>query len=303
MRRSGERRKAATTALFLAVVVLLLGACGTQVAGQAGAGMPSTAARGPIPWTTLEPSAVTAARLDDDLRTVTLTAQVPSGPHPCVRRLKAVVTDGIYGTVPGTVHVQVTFSSPSGDTRSGCTEEAAATTRVTLPDPLGDRELVVDDHTQFTAAGATPPALRLCGRLGCTPPATGCTADSYDQALIAVDAPEHTYRGATDCSTKWLVMDFSWGTGPVCGDDTTNPACTSRLGDRWFFRAEKSGWVPIADGAAGGCQAVQHAAPAFPTSMCSLLKPLPSSLHPHHPPASPSPSTGGSAEEGVEKGE
>ncbi|MGQ4513056.1 hypothetical protein [Streptomyces sp. DW26H14] len=222
---------------------------------------------------------------------MTLSAQVPSGPRPCVRGLRAVDTDGANGSVPGAVHVQVTFSSPSGDMRSGCTKQVVATTRVTLPEPLGDRELVVDNDTQFTAAGAAPPALRLCGQLGCTPPATGCTPDSYDQALMAVDAPEHTYRDATDCRTPWLVVAFSWRTGPTCGGDTRDPACTSRLDDRWFFRAGTSGWVPIANGAAGGCEAVHRVAPAFPSSMCGSLKPLPAALHPHYPPASPSPGT------------
>jgi hypothetical protein len=238
-----------------------------------------------------QPSFVTGARLGADHRTVTLDVQVPDGPRPCMRDLKAVDTDAMYGVAPGTVHVQVTFSTPSGDQRSGCTKERGTTTHVTLPAPLGDRRLVVDIDTVFTAEGATPPALRLCGKLGCDPAPTGCTPDSYDQALMAVDVPQHTIRGDTDCQGRWMVMAFSWRTGPACGDDTKDPACSSALGDRYFFRAEKSGWVPIAEGAAGGCAVVHRKAPDFPTSMCEDLAPLSTKLHPHYPPPSPSASS------------
>ncbi|MER6060768.1 hypothetical protein [Streptomyces sp. NPDC001792] len=270
------------TVLLCAVAVLLLGGCGTRVAGGA-----SPTPTGPIPWTTFGPSGVTGARIGADHRTLSLDTRVPSGEHPCVRDLKAVDTDAAYGTVPGTVHVQITFSSPSGDRRSGCTEEKTATVRVRLPEPLGDRELVVDNDIVFTADGARPPALRLCGRLGCHPPATGCTTASYEQAMIAVDAPMHSYRDAEHCDGKWLVLDFSWRTGPACDADDKDPACTSRLGDRYFFRAERSGWKPFFDSAAGGCRAVQRREPAFPTALCASLEPLSSALHPSYPPPSP----------------
>ncbi|MGW3037661.1 hypothetical protein ACWDCB_41515 [Streptomyces sp. NPDC001178] len=285
-RRDG--RGAAVVAVLCVVVALLLGGCGTQVAGREAA--PS--ATGPIPWTVFEPSQVTGARLADGGRTLLLDAQVPSGARACVRDFKAVLTDPVEKDL---VRVQLTFSSPSGDRRSGCSKERSATARLRLPVPLGGREVVVDDYVQFTADGAKAPALRLCGKLGCTPPATGCTDASYDQALMAVGAPAHTYRDSQECDGKWLVMDFSWRTGPAC-DDASAPGCSSRLGDRWFFRAEKSGWVPIVEGAAGGCRVVRRRAPAFPDSLCRGLAPLSSSLHPSYPPASaspsPSPSTG-----------
>ncbi|MFI7402481.1 hypothetical protein ACIBW9_18770 [Streptomyces sp. NPDC049541] len=273
---------AVVAAVLGVVAVLLLGGCGTQVAGREAA--PS--ATGPIPWTVFEPSGVTGARLADGGRTLLLDAQVPSGARACVRDFKAVLTHPVQKDL---VRVQLTFSSPSGDRRSGCTKERSATARVRLPVPLGGREVVVDHDVQFTADGAKAPALRLCGELGCTPPATGCTDASYDQALMAVDAPVHSYRDTQECDGKWLVMDFSWRTGPAC-DDASAPGCSSRLGDRWFYRAGKSGWVPIVEGTEGGCRVVQRAAPAFPTSLCRGLAPLPAFLHPSYPPGSASPS-------------
>ncbi|WP_258574785.1 hypothetical protein [Streptomyces shenzhenensis] len=235
----------------------------------------------------MQPSAVTGVHLSGDRRTLFLDTQVPSGAHACVRNLKAALTDPMTDLV----WVQVTFSSPAGDRASGCTQESPATAKARLPEPLGDRDVIVDHYTRFTADGAKPPALRLCGKLGCTPPATGCTPASYDQALMAVGAPEHTYPDSERCDGKWLVLDFSWRTGPACGDSTA-PACSSRLGDRWFFRAKKPGWAPIIRTSAGGCRDVQRKEPAFPSSLCESLTPLSPSLHPSYPPPSGSPTPG-----------
>jgi hypothetical protein len=267
--------------------MLFLTACGTQVVGEGGERPPSSTADEPIPWTTMQPSAVTGVHLGADRRTLLLDTQVPSGAPACFRQLKAVLTDPMTDLV----RVQVTFISPSGDRASGCTKESTATARVRLPEPLGDRDVIVDHYTLFTTDGAKPPALRLCGKLGCTPPATGCTPASYDQALMTVDAPEHTYRDSEKCDGKWLVLDFSWRTGPACGD-STDPACSSRLGDRWFFHAKKSGWEPIIRTSAGGCRDVQRREPAFPSPLCESLAPLSPSLHPSYPPRSPSATAG-----------
>lgn len=267
--RSGSTRGAVLAALLCAVTVLLLGACGTQVAGREPSATASPAVTG-LPWTLSAPIRITGAELGTDQRTLTIASDVPGGPNPCVRNLKAALTE----PVGNSVRVQVTYDSPAGDRRSGCTETATAKTRVKLPEPLGDRELVVGyPGAVFTSEGAHPPALRLCGDLGCTPPATGCTAPSYEQALKQIGAPAHTYRNAEHCDGEWLVLDFSWRAGPAC-EDTTTGACTSHVSDRWFYKAEKSGWKSFFRTSTGGCQAVQDRQPAFPTALCASLEPL-----------------------------
>ncbi|MFI7406685.1 hypothetical protein ACIBW9_40545 [Streptomyces sp. NPDC049541] len=284
MRPEGKRG-AAAAALLCVLAVLLLGACGTQVAGQGGTAPAATAPS----WTLSAPtrSQITGAELGTDRRTVTIAVDVPSGPKPCVRDLEAKLTEPVANTVP----VQVTFTSPSGDRASGCTRTTTAKARVRLPEPLGDRELAVGyPAAVFTAHDSHLPTLRRCGDLGCTPPVTGCTPGSYEQAVKAVDVPTHTYRDAEHCDGKWLVLDLSWRTGPVCGDQADS-ACTSRLGDRWFYQAEKSGWKPFFRTTEGGCQAVRDREPAFPTALCASLEPLDPSLHPTYSPtptASPS---------------
>lgn len=257
MRRTGSL---VTVVLLSAVGVLLLGACGTLRAGSDGAATAPTTPTESERWQTFAPIRVTAARLADDRRSLSVDAEVPGRGKTCVRDVKAVVTD----TSDRTVWVQVTYSALTGSSpRSDCRATATATAKVRLPSPLGHRVLSVDNFTAFTADGADPPHLRLCGELGCHPAPTGCTSASYDQAVMALDVPNHTSRGDEHCDGKWLVFDVSSRMGPACPEGA-GPGCGASLADRWFFRAEKSGWQPIARSTKAGCTDVHGIEPAFP---------------------------------------
>ncbi|MEU1167818.1 hypothetical protein ABZ372_49405 [Streptomyces sp. NPDC005921] len=74
---------------------------------------------------------------------------------------------------------------------------------------------------------------------------------------------------------------------------STRQPCSSRLGDRWFFRARESGWAPIVRTSAGGCRDVRRKQPAFPSSLGESLAPLSPPLHPSYAPPSASPTTAG----------
>ncbi|WP_432130935.1 hypothetical protein [Streptomyces tendae] len=269
MRRT---RSLITAVLVSAVGVLLLGACGTLRAGSDGA---ATGTRRTEPtesgrWQTFAPIRVTAARLGDDRRSLSVDVEVPGRGKTCARDVKAVVTD----TSDRTVWVQVTYAAPAGGSpRADCRTTATATAKVRLPFPLGHRILSVDNFTAFTADGADPPHLRLCGELGCHPAPTGCTPASYDQAVMALDVPNHTSRGDERCDGKWLVFNVSSRMGPACPEGA-GPGCGASLNDRWFFRAEKSGWKPIARSTKGGCTDVHGTEPAFPSALCADLPPL-----------------------------
>ncbi|MFG3137219.1 hypothetical protein ACGFZA_13525 [Streptomyces sp. NPDC048211] len=259
-----QSRRSLAGVLLSAVAVLLLTACGTQ---QAGAGAP-TATEAPH-WQTFAPFRVTAARLSDGGRQLSVDAEVPGMGKTCARGLKAVVTS----TSKRTVWVQVTFSALTGDPDADCSKTATGTGKVRLPSALGHRELVVDNNTTFTADDADLPDLRLCGDRGCHPAPTGCTPTSYDQAVAALDVPNHTSRGEEHCDGKWLVFDVSSRMGPACAEGEA-PGCGASLGDRWFFRAEKSGWVPLARGTKAGCADVHRVEPAFPAALCADLPTL-----------------------------
>ncbi|ROQ66637.1 hypothetical protein EDD93_1045 [Streptomyces sp. 840.1] len=257
-------RRSLVGVLLFAVAVLLLGACGTQ---RAGAGAPT--GRETPHWQTFAPFRVTAARLADGGRALSVDVEVPGNGKTCARGLKAVVTS----TSERTVWVQVTFSALTGDPHADCSKTAPGTAKVRLPSALGHRQLSVDNDTTFTADDADLPDLRLCGDLGCHPAPTGCTPASYDQAVAALDVPNHTSRGEEHCDRKWLVFDVSSLVGPACAEGEA-PGCGASLGDRWFFRAEKKGWVPIARGTKAGCADVNRVEPAFPAALCAGLPAL-----------------------------
>lgn len=262
-----QTRRSLAAVLLSAVAVLLLGACGTLSAGSGA--IPPTPVETPH-WQEFAPFGVTAARLGADGRTLSVVAEVPGGGKTCARDVKAVVTS----TSDTTVWVQVTFSALTGGSPSAdCRRTAKATATVRLPSALGHRVLATGVHTAFTADDADLPDLRLCGELGCHPAPTGCTPASYDQAVMALDVPNHTSRGEEHCDEKWLVFDVSSRMGPACAEGEA-PGCGASLNDRWYFRAEKSGWKPIARGKHGGCADVHRVEPAFPTALCAGLPPV-----------------------------
>ncbi|TRV78348.1 hypothetical protein FKN01_13240 [Streptomyces sp. 130] len=261
MRSGGTRRRPPAAALPCALAGLPLAACGAGRAGSAPAA--------PVPWTTTAPSYVTGVRLSGD-RTLLFQARVPSGGAVCVRDLEAVLADATTDLA----RVRVTYVSPAADRASGCTEERSATAKPELPAPLRGRDVVVNNFTTFTPDGATPPALRLCGQLGCDPAPTGCTSASYEQAVPATDVPPHTTsRNAQRCDGEWLVLDLSTRMGPACAGET-DPACSARQDARWFYRARKTGWRPVARTRSGGCTDVHRVEPAFPKALCATLEPL-----------------------------
>ncbi|MFE6892290.1 hypothetical protein [Streptomyces sp. NPDC057694] len=264
-KRSRSRRSLAAV-LLSAVAVLLLGACGTLSAGSGA--IPPTPVETPH-WQTYAPFGVTAARLADDGRTLSVVAEIPHGGKTCVRDLKAVVTS----TSDRTVWVQVSYAHLTGDPHADCAGTTTGTAEVRLPSALGHRNLATDVHTTFTADGADLPELRLCGERGCHPAPTGCTPASYNQAVMALDVPNHTRRGDEHCDEKWLVFDISSRMGPACAEGEA-PGCGASRGDRWFFRAEKAGWVPIVRSTKSGCTDVHRVEPAFPSALCSGLPPV-----------------------------
>src|SRR4051794_20791876 len=106
-------RRSLVGVLLSAVAVLLLGACGTQ---RVGGGAPTTT-EAPR-WQTFAPFRVTAARLSDGGRALSVDAEVPGKGKTCARELKAVVTS----TSERTVWVQVTFSTRTGDPHADCSK-------------------------------------------------------------------------------------------------------------------------------------------------------------------------------------
>ncbi|MDF9811033.1 hypothetical protein [Streptomyces sp. SPB162] len=250
-------------------VCWLLSGCGTVHAdgGTAGTGSPS-AADSRISWTLAGPMAVNKVSVASDDRTLRLDVQVPSGTK-CTRGLKAAVDT----VANGVIYVKVTFETRSGDQRSGCTGDESALTSVRLPLSVVGHRVMVNSSDVFTLSGATRPALRKCGELGCDPAPTGCTSQSYEQAVLAADTPKHTYWDDRGCDGHWLILDLSARTGPACGDASSG-CKENAVTFRWFYRAAPDGWRAVGTSGVAGCAWIRQVAPAFPEALCRHLPAL-----------------------------
>lgn len=254
--------------VVLGAASVLLAGCGTTPArtGQEPAAATPPATTAPA-WTLAAPIRIDGVRTADGDRSLEVDAEVPDGPRDCIRGLR-----GTLETVEhGTVYVQVTYESPAHDRASGCTETQQVTATVQLREPLGSRNVMVNSMEVFTPVGATqPPALRQCGENGCAPTPPHCTSSSYRQAVNDTDIPEHTSWEERGCDDTWLVLDLSTRMGPACGDP--GDGCpSSTVAQRWFYRAEPSGWNPAATNGDAGCAGIHKILPELPERLCASL--------------------------------
>ncbi|MFH9845681.1 hypothetical protein ACH4MY_10630 [Streptomyces sp. NPDC017246] len=233
--------------------------------GATGADQGTATATGPA-WTLASPIRIAGVRTADGGRSLVVDAEVPDGAGDCVRGLR-----GELETVEhGTVHVSVTYESPAQDRASGCTGTQRVEATVKLGEPLSSRKVMVNSWNVYTPAGATPPALRKCGENGCDPTPPRCTSSSYQQAVNDTDIPKHTSWEERGCDDTWLVLDLSTRMGPACGD--AGDGCpSSNVSQRWFYRAEKSGWRPVTTNGDAGCVGIHKVLPELPERLCASL--------------------------------
>ncbi|MFB7938071.1 hypothetical protein [Streptomyces sp. NPDC056049] len=262
--------------VFGAALVFLVG-CGSRTVGTAtgveatGAAAEGGATGGAVAapaWTLSAPIRIDGVRTTDGGRSLVVGAEVPDGPVDvdCVRDLR-----GALDTVEhGTVYVSVTYESRSQDREAGCTGTRRVEAKVDLGEPLGSRRVMVNSWNVYTPAGATPPALRPCDENGCDPTPPRCTPSSYRQAVDDTDIPKHTNWDERGCDETWLVLDLSTRMGPACGD--AGDGCASgSITQRWFYRAEPSGWQAVAMNGEAGCTGIREVLPELPEHLCASL--------------------------------
>ncbi|MFI9824012.1 hypothetical protein ACIHFC_26630 [Streptomyces sp. NPDC052013] len=255
---------------MLGAVLTVLAGCGSksaETAATAGAGEVTTGAGTAADWTLAAPIRIDGVRTTDGGRSLAVDAEVPDGARDCVRSLR-----GELDTVEhGTVHVKVTYETRSLDQDSGCTGTQRVTATVKLGESLGSRRVMVNSMDVYTPVGATkPPALRQCGENGCDPTPPRCTSSSYQQAVNDTDISKHTSWEERGCDDTWLVLDLSTRMGPACGD--AGDGCSSSgVSQRWFYRAEASGWRPVATNGDAGCAGIHKVLPDLPERLCVAL--------------------------------
>ncbi|WMX44096.1 hypothetical protein RGF97_03405 [Streptomyces roseicoloratus] len=256
-------RRSLRTVMAGAALGMLVG-CGAGTAGTPGETTDSATASA-ASWTVSAPIRVDDVRTAAGGRSLVIGVDVPDGAGTCVRGLRGT----LESVANGTMYVQVTYESPAMDRESGCTRVRRVETTVELGEPLNSRRVMVNSGSVYTPAGAAPPALRKCGENGCDPTPPRCTSSSYRQAVNDTDVPRHTTWEERGCDGAWLVLDLSARMGPVCGD--ADAGCSSHVSQRWFYRAEPSGWRPVTTNGDAGCAGIHQVFPALPTRLCAEL--------------------------------
>jgi len=269
--------RSAKLVVVLSVLALLLAACGTVHAGAdaptvAASASPAGVATSPVTaWHTFPANDFVRMQLADSGRELVIPVQVPPENSECLRDFTARLTS----FTPAVARLTITFAEPtSGPYADKCPLGPVKTVRVTLPAPLGKRQVIVNNLATFWSTSAT--ALTLCGNGGipCTPvptspPPASCTDVSYGWAMAATGPPEHADYNAVGCDGHWLVLDVGWPggaagcDGPSCGAESTVT--------HWFFRASAKGWIVIANSLTAGCSRIHQVTPQFPTALCASL--------------------------------
>jgi hypothetical protein len=260
-----------TGAVTVTLLALLLAGCGAVHAGAGAADGPGApASPAPAQWVTYGPSGVQLVRVsvDGSGRVLAVAAQVPAGRGGCMRDLTAGLTE--FGATM--VYVKITFQSRLASVFGACRSNRVLAARVRLPAPLGRRDVMINSSTTFAPGHGA--LLRRCSDQGCGPfnwPPAGCTARSYQQAMLSTGPPMHAFYRVLGCDGRWLVLDVAWPGGPAGCDAPCTPSLVST---RWFFRAGPHGWVTITTGRTAGCLQVHTAEPRFPARLCAGLPAL-----------------------------
>ncbi|MFD8642647.1 hypothetical protein ACFV14_20370 [Streptomyces zaomyceticus] len=252
--------------VVLGVALMVLAGCGSETVESDDTADEATRAGTATAWTRAAPIRINGVRTADGGRSLVVDAEVPDGARDCVRGLRGE----LHTVEHGTVYVMVTFETRSLDQNAGCTGTQRVEATVKLREPLGSRRVMVNSGAVFTPVGAAPPALRQCGENGCDPTPPRCTSSSYRQAVDATDIPRHTSWEERGCDDTWLVLDLSTRMGPVCGD-VGDGCSTSAISQRWFYRAEPSGWRPVTMNGDAGCAGIHKLLPELPERLCATL--------------------------------
>ena len=250
--------------LAVAVLALALTGCGTVHAGlPAASASPAPSYRVAYGFSGDQ---IVSVALKGSGRVLAIAAQVPAGRGGCASGLTATL---IQWNPSANITLTVESWAPGMD---ACPSHQVETTDLTLPAPLGRRDVVIDTSGTFAPAKST--LMRRCSNLGgacafpAVPPAR-CSDASYSAAMAATYPPQDAAYDAVGCDGHWLVLDVGWPGGPSGCD---GPSCSQNMAvTHWFFRAGPHGWIEIANSLTAGCTRVHQVAPQFPTALCADL--------------------------------
>ena len=236
--------------------------------GCARPGMPSgeeSSGYGGAGWSTYE-ATVTGVRPGPDPRSVLIDVAVLAGDDGCSRNPRVTY----YTEENNRIYANVVQDSRRTQIVGACPTTAAAVVKLTAPQPIGDRLLLLNQQA-WAPNGA---AYRHCDQqLGCTPPADHCDRVWVQAAVTGMDVSRHSVGHVEGCDGTWLVMTVPFDPVP-CGAEG-RPGCTATVHVRRYFLhfADRAGWQVLAGSTAAGCGTVNDVEPAFPRKLCAELPP------------------------------
>ncbi|AVT38904.1 hypothetical protein C6W10_23475 [Plantactinospora sp. BB1] len=233
-----------------------------RAGGTRGTPAPPTTAAGPAQWGTYE-AEVTGLRRGPNPRTLLVDVAVPAGGPDCARNPRV----GWYTEENGLIYANIVVDSAGSGQVGGCPTRAPGVARLTSPNPVGDRVVVLNQ--QPWAPDGT--GYRRCSAdLGCTPPADHCDSTWVLAAIKGMDVPRNSSRKVEKCDGNWLVMTLDLNTNQ-CGVGG-RPGCSAPPARyRYFLRFESAGWRTVLRTTAPGCADVLTVRPDFPAALCRTL--------------------------------
>lgn len=247
----GMHRIAATAC----AVVAVLAGC----AGQTGADTPLDG-----DWITYQAD-VTAVRGADDPRSLLLDVAVLAGADGCSRDPRVVN----FTEENNLIYADVTQDSQLADTFGACPTRATAVVKLTAPEPINGRRVVLNQEIWKPAGGSYE---RCDKTFGCDPmPANHCDPDWIHVAVDGLDVSRHSTGHVEGCDGSWLVMTVPDDPVP-CGAEARSGCVPAVNVRRYFMRwVEPGGWSTIATSTRSGCGTITTAEPTFPRKLCARL--------------------------------
>lgn len=165
----------------------------------------------------------------------------------------------------GRIYANVVYDSVAG----GCPGDwLAGVAILTAPEPIGDREVMLNSQQVWIRDGA---GFRRCGSLGCQPPQDPCDPRWVHAVRDGLDVPRNSSYDVEHCGDGWLIMTVNLNS-TACGAGG-RPGCSAPPNIyRYFLRFETGAWRDVAVSREGGCDAVLKAEPAFPQDLCEKLR-------------------------------
>jgi hypothetical protein len=250
----GMRRAARAVSTVLAAVVL------AGCAGQPGTGTPVDEGE----WTTYQAD-VTGVRASDDPRSLLLDVAVLAGADGCSRDPRI----GYYTEENNLIYANVVQDSRRAGVVGGCPTHAAAVVKLTSPEPINGRRVVLNEEPWKPVGGS----YQRCDKtFGCDPrPADHCDPAWVHAAVAGLDVSRHSTGHVEGCDGSWLVMTVPDDPVP-CGAEARPGCVTTANVRRYFMRwAEGSGWSTIVTSTQAGCGTVAKTEPRFPRELCARL--------------------------------